>query len=541
MNFNLTLIRFLPLLLLAGPALCQAPSQPQALLPPRVGLVPVPLPELETLEEAVGTQIAELQDSLRERLSRPEPLPLGELAEAYGILGQLYQAYEFNSSAEAAYLNAVRLAPREFRWVYLQGTLLQKTGRLAEALLYLQNAHQLQADYLAVPVHVGNIYLQMNRVDEARAQFEQALKLDSNSAAAHYGLGEAALAAQRYEDARQHFEAALQHAPGANRIHYSLAMAYRGLGDLDKARTHLQQRGTVGVRPADPLTDSLANLLQGERVYQLRGRLAYQAGRMHEAAQAFQKAVEAAPDSAGARVNLGSALAGLGETDAAIEQFRKAVQLDPANRSAHYNLGSLIKGKGDSSQALQHFLSALEANPEDREANFQAADLLALQGRFEEALPYAAKAYSLDRTVEESAIQLARIQVRLELYPEAFSTLDVAYGLNPRRGQTAHALARLLAASPDASIRNGEHALKLARQVFNIRKTVNYGRTLAYALAELGRCDEAAQVQSQLVEKLEQSGDPQAASTYRVDLERYKRGRPCRPADGEGRTPPDTQ
>src|SRR4029079_8474962 len=141
-------------------------------------------------------------------------------------------------------------------------------------------------------------------LDEARESFNAALKLDKNNAAAHYGLGQVALSQRSYSDAVDHFEKTLAQVPGANRVHYSLAMAYRGLGDAEKAKAHLAQQGTVGVRVADPLVAGLRDLITGERVYLARGKVAFEARRYADAVSEFHKAVVAKPDSVTARINL---------------------------------------------------------------------------------------------------------------------------------------------------------------------------------------------------------------------------------------------
>ena len=196
--------------------------------------------------------------------------------------------------------------------------------------------------------------LQLNQREEASQAFESALQISQDEAAAHVGLGEARLAEGQFQEAVRHFESALKVAPGANRIHYSLGMAYRGMGEIDKARSHLEQRGRVGVRPKDELVDDLQQLLKGERVHLLQGRLAFSAGRYQEAARSFAEAVKADPKSARARVNLGTALGQSGKVDAAIEQFLAAVEIDGKNITAHFNLGTLQVRANNYAQAVEH-------------------------------------------------------------------------------------------------------------------------------------------------------------------------------------------
>ena len=60
----------------------------------------------------------------------------------------------------------------------------------------------------------------------------------------------------------EQFEQALAVEPSASEIHYPLAQSYRKLGNLDKAREHLGQRGEGEVRYPDPLGSRVLRLAQ---------------------------------------------------------------------------------------------------------------------------------------------------------------------------------------------------------------------------------------------------------------------------------------
>src|SRR6185436_16003397 len=134
-----------------------------------------------------------------------------------------------------------------------------------------------------------------------------------------------------------------------------------------------QRQGTVGVRVTDPLLEGIQELVRGERLYLLRGRVAFDARRFAEAAAAFRKAVAANPASTQARINLGSVLAELGEVKEAIEQFNEALRLAPNNAAAHYNLGFLLAKQNHHEQAIKHLQAALGAQPEDADARLLLA------------------------------------------------------------------------------------------------------------------------------------------------------------------------
>lgn len=350
----------------------------------RKDLVAVRSPDLTNLEESVRKQITELQNSLAAIAKNPATSETA-LSEAYGKLGQIYHAYSLISSAYDCYLNASILAPKDFRWTYLVAKLDTREGRFEDAIRRYRIARALRPDYVAVPVNLGNIFLELNRLEEARASFNDALEIDKNNPAAHYGLGQVALSSRSYAEAIRHFDATLAQAPSANRVHYSLAMAYRGLGDAEKVKAHLAQQGSVGVRVSDPLVDGLQDLIEGERVHLARGKLAFEARRFAEAAVEFRKAVAASPNNVAARINLGATLSQLGDVQGATEQFEEAIRIEPRSVNAHYNLAILLAEQNQHEKAIAHLQSALAVEPNDTSVQFLLGSELVKAGRCREA------------------------------------------------------------------------------------------------------------------------------------------------------------
>jgi len=314
------------------------PAHTSVLAPARPGLLAIPLPRLESHEPAVVQQILEFHQAFADLVSKTD-LTDTALAESYGLLGQVYYVYGFLDSAEACYSNARRLVPADYRWPHLLGYLYQQSGRLEESVGPYTAALGARSDDFAAMIYLGEVLMRLNRPAQARAQFRAALA--AYPAAAFNGLGEIALAEGGFEEAARHFEAALQRVPRASRIHYSLAMAYRGLGRLDQVEAQLQQLGQAGIQVSDPVLDHLPSLLRGERVNLIQGQVAYQAGQFTAAADAFGKAVDAAPASVRAHVNLALSLAALGDTEPAIQQLQAALRLDDGDVTAHLTIATL--------------------------------------------------------------------------------------------------------------------------------------------------------------------------------------------------------
>jgi tetratricopeptide (TPR) repeat protein len=504
------------------------PALPHAavLAPRKAGLVSVPLPTLDSLETTVAEQVRAVQQSFAALAAKPN-VSDSELADAYGLLGQLYHAYEFRDAALICYGNAARLAPLDYRWRHLLGELNQRIGRLEDSAEHYQAARRMNPRYPASAVRLGSVYLQLNRPGDAQRQFEAALRQDAESAAAHSGLGEAAAAQQRPAGAISHFQAALKRVPQANRIHYLLAMAYRAAGDLEQAKIHLERRGAVGVRPKDPLVDGLSGLIQGERVHLIRGRLAFAAGQFEQAAQAFAKAVEADSDSVRARVNFGVALDEIGQREKAAEQFEAALRLDSKNPAVHFNLGMILAQQGNHLAAIKHYGSIVEVSPKDLEANRELVRSLLKAGQREEAAQRFFVVLALAPGDEASLIQLADLMARGGRYKQSIELLSGAHEKFPEKLRAMHSLARLLAACPDPGLRDGARALQMAMKAYNTKGVVAHGETVALALLQLGRCEEAAQWQNRLVTAATRAKDSELAAQLKQQLNRYESGAPC--------------
>jgi tetratricopeptide (TPR) repeat protein len=493
----------------------------------RKQLVPVVVPDLSGLDPLVAEQLEEARSEMEAAIAEPDA-DIARLAAAYGTLGQLYHAYELLDVARACYVNASFLRPQDFRWVHLLADISRKNGDLEQAAAQYEAAWSLQPYDFAALVRLGEVYLELGRLDDAGATFKSALALSPGSPSAMAGLGKLALERQEYGDAVMYFQAALRAAPEANRLHYSLAMAYRGLGDMDNARRHLELRGTVGVRPPDPVVDQLQMLTEGERVHLVRGRLAFASGRYREAADEFGAAVEADPGSARALVNLGTTLAQLGDMEGAAEKFEQALDIDPRQTTAHFNLASILVGRKMAAEAIPHLEVVVEDTPYDAEAHLLLARAQVATGDDFASLEHFRRAAELDPASEGAVLGGAAALVRLHQYARAKPVLEAGLERMPSSGAIAFALGRLLAGSPDAEVRDGERAYELAQQVYNVLPTPRHAQLMAQSLAELDRCNEAAEWQQKVVDAAVDDGATEALVALRADLEQYLGGPPCR-------------
>ncbi|HEV8241318.1 MAG TPA: tetratricopeptide repeat protein [Thermoanaerobaculia bacterium] len=484
----------------------------------------VPSPDLAGLEPAVAAQLQAGREALVARLADKAAKP-DELAEAWGGQGQLYHAYGLFDAAVVCYREAAALQPKELRWPYLLGQAERARSELAAARVALQTALAI-APYPPALVALGEMDLAEGDSTGAAEAAQRALALVPKDAAALAVLGQAKLSQRDFKGAAEALEAALVALPQADRLHYPLALAYRGLGDEERAKQELARVGRTGARTADPLLEELDAARTGELAPLLRARRAAAAGDWKSAAAELRRALAANPKSVRANVDLGAALANLGDASGARAALEAALAGEPSNMTAHFNLGVLLLGAGDAAAALPHLEAVVAAKADDVDAQRSLGDALLALGRPADALPHYRAAIAAADLDEPSRFGEAVALLRMGKLAEARDRLEKAYQVMPEQGRLTHLLARLLAADPDLSRRNGARAVELANAVWQAQPDAAHGRTLALALAEAGRCADAAKLATALADKVapEERGELEAAAKS------WAAGPPCRPA-----------
>ena len=111
---------------------------------------------------------------------------------------------------------------------------------------------------------------------------------------------------------------------------------------------------------------------------------------------------------------------------------------------------------------------------------------------------------------------------------EARDTLAEAVSANTGDVVFTHALARLLATSPDQSVRDGKRAMALVQQLLQRGRTLELGETYAMAFAETGQFREAQSLQRDLIAAAARAGMTTMQSRLTARLQLYDRADACR-------------
>lgn len=506
---------------------CSSPGQDET----------VRLPDLSKMAPSVEKQIRAAHSSLTQKIST-RGTPAAELGNAYGELGKLLKAADYPDAAETCFRRAQTLVSDDLRWPYYLAHIYRDRGDLAQSRTEFERALVLKPDDVATLFWLGEVALAQGQPDQAEPKYARALALQPNSLSARFGLGRTALAKQDYQKAVSYLEEVLKLDPEAGGAQYPLGLAYNGLGDSKKAELHLRQRQEHPILPADPLMVDLEELLESPQAYESRGIRALNRKDWTEAAVLFRRGLELAPSSAALHHRLGTALYMQGDQSGAETEFERAVRESADYSPAQYSLGVLLQDKGRHAEAIEHFSEALRSRSAYHEARLRLATSLRRTGRAKEALDHYDQLLAADAGLTEARLGAAVALVQLGRYQEARDRFAEGMKRYPDQFVFAHGLARLLASAPDDRVRNGAEAIRLVEgQLQKEQRSLDLGETMAMALADLGRYQQAAALQRDLITGAQRGNVPQVAARLAKNLALYEKGQPCRTPWAEDEMP----
>jgi serine/threonine-protein kinase len=154
-------------------------------------------------------------------------------------------------------------------------------------------------------------------------------------------------------------------------------------------------------------------------------------GRAEEAIACYHKALALEPKYATAHNNLGTALADQGRVDEAIACYRKAIVLDPNYAPAHYNLGAELVDKGQLDAAIASYQKAVASDPTFAEAHNNLGNALRDKGRVDEAIACFKRAIALDPRDAKAHYNLGNALLGKGELDEAIACYQKAIELDP--------------------------------------------------------------------------------------------------------------
>ncbi len=286
--------------------------------------------------------------------------------DALYLLGLI--AYRSNAlePAEKLLYEAVKLYPDSQQYALALAGVLQKDGRLDEALSFYEK-------YKTNPLvlsQIGYVYLQKGQNDFAKSAFEETLKQDASCLNALIGLALIERQKENHHQALSILNQVNQVEHNNTELYYQLAVQNRLCG-YDKEALNWITKALKLYKTASFLNEK-GLILENLELYDT-------------AQKTYEEAIELdsyAPDSF---ANLANLYLRQENYRRAEEYYKKALALDLDFLQAHHNLAIALCKQDRKAEGLEHYRSVLLINPHHISSLYNLAMILEEMGEYSEA------------------------------------------------------------------------------------------------------------------------------------------------------------
>ena len=210
-------------------------------------------------------------------------------------------------------------------------------------------------------------------------------------------------------------------------------------------------------------------------------------GRITEAIEQYQAALDIDPHYADAENNLGMVFLNQGRLDEAAEHFRRAIEYNPDLAAAHNNLGIVLTKQDRITEAIVEYQRAVELDPDLAATYNNLGKLLFSQGRTAEAIGYLQKALKMNPRLPEPHFNLGLFFADTGQLDEAVGEFEAGLKLAPDNAQALYYLSITL----DKQGRFVEAAEQLQTILKTDPNNAMAHCNLGILLGKTGRLDEA--------------------------------------------------
>ncbi|OZH54336.1 hypothetical protein AFK68_11600 [Hydrocoleum sp. CS-953] len=488
--------------------------------------------------------------------------------EVYANLGSLYAMQQKLQEAISYYQKAVNLKPdfagvyRNMRKVWLNlGN--QKSATYCQYKALSIEPEKATPDEL---MSLGKTLEQQDSLNEAISCYRMAIKLDNNSSEAYQNLGEALKQQGNLEEATVCFRKAIELKPANKKIEnlddtlgaasqYNLissqelnprdtlvgSLNNNQINSNDTLAAATQQINNItpqanlpGINPEDmetymvvaetyfnqkkwqqaiTVTQQIIQVKPEAKAYKIRGNSLQALGKLKEALDSYNKALEIKPDFGEVYANIGTIFAQQKQWEQAIQNYRRAIAIKPYFAGAYRNLAKIYTQVNQSVEAAEYLYQAFRLEPGKATAEefLFTGNTLSENGQLEQAIACYQEAIKLKPRLVEASYKLGEILIQNGQWGEAVACYQRVISANPKNLEAYQKLGDglLKQGQLELALQNYQKAQKLEPNNTEFKQKIGeiyyrYGE----AFQEQGKIEEAVKAYSQATENYPQFDIP---------------------------------
>jgi tetratricopeptide (TPR) repeat protein len=308
-------------------------------------------------------------------------------------------------------------------------------GKLNEAIVQYRNAIQQDPRFGEARLKLAEAYEKTDQPVNALREYVRAADLMPDDVDLQIKAGRYLILARQFEDARNRALNALEKDPRNPGAQVLLGNALAGLNDFESAVTELEEAISI-----DPTVEAYASLGAARRA----------AGQTAEAEEAFQRAVEIAPDLPEAHLALANYLLSVNKAPEAEKALLDAARLDPDNELTNRGLAILYLATKRPAEAEPHLRKLAEGDiSATQTARLALADYYVAMRRPNDALEVLEPLADHERAAAGAKVRMAAIEYARNQKQKAHTLVDEVLASDPTYPLGLLTKARFLSADGD--------------------------------------------------------------------------------------------
>ena len=340
-------------------------------------------PEMKAVADTVGDQLESFRKKTSSQREAPKMTEDPAAQEKLAALG-----YVMSTNAAKAAANGPGADPKDSENIETvkglrKADLLIKGRHFADAVPVLQQVIARNPSISILYFKLGDSYVNLHQYDKAVPALRQAVELDPNNRKARWDLGASLVEVQDFAAAASAFEKILPKEPNARNpeipiLYAKLGHCYLKLHQYDKAVPTLRQAVELAPTSSGAMLDLGAALVEvqdfaaaapelAEAVALLCMRPATAAAACQREIEQYNQTLENNPDAYAANLLLGSALLLSGDAAAAVPKLEKAAALQLKMPEPHTLLADAYLQLGQKAEADQERAEAARLGASGKE------------------------------------------------------------------------------------------------------------------------------------------------------------------------------
>lgn len=337
------------------------------------------------------------------------------------------------------YSKAAEINPRDFECICRRGSAYYEKGDISSAISDFDKVIEINAKYVSAFINRGSARVKKSDFNGAADDFTKAIGIDPSNYVSYYNRGLVRKEMNDLDGAIADFNKAIEINPEDADIYYARGLALGKRGDTEGLYDFMK---VLKLSPEHPAAQVIRDVVKrrkdkpssresGSEEFNSTGALFANMGRIDEALENFNRAIQLNPNNAEAHANRGGILFTKGDFRDAIIDYTRAIEINPGFAGAYYSRGKVREKIKDLDGAIADFSKAIEIGPRDAEFYLDRGSARKAKGDLDGAMVDYGEAIGINPNYTKAYLKRGELHLTRNNPDGVIDDLNKALKMNP--------------------------------------------------------------------------------------------------------------